>query len=285
VQLWENALVRIGLEITLILLVGIVVRWGIVRLIKRLVRQASRQRTIRNPLRRRAIGLATAWAGARGEQRAAALGSLAISVTTLVVSALVIFSIVAALGYNLTPLFASAGVVGVALGFGAQNLVKDLIAGVGMLVEDQLGVGDEVDMDKASGVVEAVGLRVTRLRDSAGTVWYVRNGEVLRVGNKSQGWSQIVLDIDVAYDTDLEQAKQVVGELARQVAAEPAHAAVIIDPPAVVGVEQVTSSGVTIRVLGTCRTGQNAAIERELRVLIKEAFDRAGIRLAAPAAG
>ena len=110
------------------------------------------------------------------------------------------------------------------IGFGAQNLVKDLISGIGMLMEDQFGIGDVIDMDKASGTVEAVGLRVTRLRDPAGVIWYVRNGEVLRVGNKSKGWSEVVVDIDVDAKADLVAATEVVTRVAAEVAAAPEFA-------------------------------------------------------------
>src|SRR6185312_12287055 len=121
---------------------------------------------------------------------------------------------VAELGYPIGPLIASAGVVGVALGFGAQSLVKDFLSGIFMIFEDQFGVGDVVDVGEASGTIEAVSLRVTRLRDLDGTVWYVPNGEILRVGNKSQNWSRAVVDIGVSYDEDLARAKRVLTDVA-----------------------------------------------------------------------
>ena len=107
------------------------------------------------------------------------------------------------IGINLGPLIAGAGIVGVAVGFGAQSIVKDFLSGMFMLVEDQYGVGDSVDVGLASGTVERMTLRTTILRDTNGSVWYIPNGEIARVGNRSQVWSRAVLDIDVAYDTDL----------------------------------------------------------------------------------
>ena len=101
------------------------------------------------------------------------------------------------LGVNVAPIIASAGILGIALGFGAQSLVKDFLSGIFMIFEDQYGVGDVVDLGEAIGTVEAVSLRVTRLRDVNGTVWYVRNGEILRVGNMSQNWARTVLDVGV----------------------------------------------------------------------------------------
>ena len=135
------------------------------------------------------------------------------------------------LGIDLTPVLASAGVLGVIIGFGAQNLVKDLISGVGMLLEDQFGVGDVIDMDKASGTVEAVGLRVTRLRDPAGVIWYVRNGEVLRVGNKSKGFAEILIDLQVDAEADLAQAQDLVSQVVHSVAHDPSFAERFLRPP------------------------------------------------------
>ncbi|HET9658615.1 MAG TPA: mechanosensitive ion channel domain-containing protein, partial [Kineosporiaceae bacterium] len=135
---------------------------------------------------------------ARREQRARTMGSVLKSLTTGAVAVLLLLMVMQLLGFSVTPLLTGAGIVGVALGFGSQTLVKDFLSGVFMIAEDQYGVGDVVDLGQASGVVEAVGLRVTRLRDVDGTVWYLRNGEVLRVGNRSQGWARAVLDIGVA---------------------------------------------------------------------------------------
>ena len=128
------------------------------------------------------------------------MGSLLKSITSIVIFTIVGITAIAELGYPVGPLIASAGIVGVALGFGAQSLVKDFLSGIFMIFEDQYGVGDSVDLGEAGGTVEAVGLRVTRLRDVEGTVWYVRNGEILRVGNQSQNWARTVLDIPVALE-------------------------------------------------------------------------------------
>ncbi len=119
----------------------------------------------------------------RRTQRAETIASLLCSTVTIILTAVLVVMVLAELGFNILPVVASASIIGVALGFGAQTLVKDFLAGIFMIFEDQYGVGDLVDMEKATGVVEAVGLRVTRLRGEDGTTWYVRNGEVLRVGN------------------------------------------------------------------------------------------------------
>jgi moderate conductance mechanosensitive channel len=174
-------------RIVLLIIAAFVLQRILRRLINRSVRRAiDRPFGSRNQLTQKVID-ATTISAERRKQRLSALGSLAQSIATFVIFAIVILMILAELGYNITTIVAGTTVIAVTIGFGLQSVVKDLVSGVFMLVEDQLGVGDYVDMDMASGVVEAIGLRVTELRSRDGTVWYVRNGEVLRVGNFSQG--------------------------------------------------------------------------------------------------
>ena len=144
-------------------------------------------------------------AATRRVQRARTMGSLLKSISSGVIFTIILMMSISELGYDVAPLIAGAGIIGVALGFGAQSLVKDFLSGIFMIFEDQYGVGDVVDVGEASGTVEAVSLRVTRLRDVNGTVWYVRNGEILRVGNMSQNWARTVLDVGVAYSEDLRE--------------------------------------------------------------------------------
>ncbi|HEY8790394.1 MAG TPA: mechanosensitive ion channel family protein [Actinopolymorphaceae bacterium] len=282
----QHDVVIVIVRVAVLIVLAVILRFVLNRVITRVVGGAS---TVSRPSYRlfggkhaEALAAAQPWRHERQAQRAAALGSFVRSIVAVAIVTVTLFMALNLVGYNLAPLLASAGVVGVALGFGAQNLVKDFLAGVAMLVEDQFGVGDVVDLEKASGTVEAVGLRVTRLRDATGMIWYVRNGEVLRVGNKSQGWSQIMLDVQIAYDQDVDQAREVVDAVVAEVAADPEFAAKIVDLPAVVGIEQVTGSAVTLRVLGTCMTNENFAIQREIRLRLKGAFDREGVRLPAP---
>ena len=197
-----NWLIAKPLAILVLVLLALGVRWFLHRVIDRLV--APRRRGAAEPgaaaaarARRRSSSPRRCSAGRR-VQRAETMGTLLKSITSIVIFAVVGITAIAELGYNIAPLIASAGIVGVALGFGAQSLVKDFLSGIFMIFEDQYGVGDVVDLGEASGTVEAVGLRVTRLRDVDGTVWYVRNGEILRVGNMSQNWARTVLDIPVA---------------------------------------------------------------------------------------
>ena len=170
-------------------------------------------------------------------------------------------------------------------GFGAQNLIKDFIAGIGIILEDQYGVGDVVDLGEASGTVEAVGLRITRLRDVNGVVWYVRNGEILRVGNKSQGFAQVVIDMPVAHDTDLERARTVMQEVADAMYAEEEWAAVLLAEPESLGVEQITAEGVFLRLVVRSTNADQWRVGRELRMRLKERFVAEGFRTPAAAAG
>ena len=150
----------------------------------------------------------------RSKQRAQTLGAVLRSLATITVYFIALVMALGEFNVNLGPLIAGAGIVGVALGFGAQSLVKDFLSGIVMLVEDQYGVGDVVDLGDAAGKVEAVNLRTTQVRDGHGTLWHVPNGEVRRVGNKSQQWARAVLDVDVAYDTDINHAMNVIKRVA-----------------------------------------------------------------------
>ena len=175
------------IRIVLLLIAAFVLQRILIRLIKRSAQRAiDRPLSSRNQMAQKLI-VATTMSAERRRQRLSALSSLAQSTVTFVIFAIVILMILAELGYNITTILAGTTVIAVTVAFGVQSIVKDIFSGVFMLVEDQLGIGDYVDMDVASGVVEAIGLRVTELRGADGTVWYVRNGEVLRVGNFSQG--------------------------------------------------------------------------------------------------
>jgi small conductance mechanosensitive channel len=212
----------------------------------------------------------------RRRQRAEAIGSVLRSFVTAVVFTMAAMLVLGELGFDLGPLLASAGIVGVALGFGAQSLVKDLIAGLFMLLEDQYGVGDSVDLGDASGVVETVGLRVTTVRDSRGVLWYVRNGEIIRVGNKSQGWAMVVIDIPVGF-VNSEQASSVLRTAALALADEPEHATEFLEPPDVIGVEQLTVDGAVIRTIAKTTADGQPVVQRELRRRLSDALDSSGL--------
>lgn len=284
-----------------VLVLALGLRFAVAKVITRLAGRAGDshrpKRLFAGARAARVVAATAPWRNERQQQRAQAMASLLKSLATVIISLVAVFMVLDVLGYDLAPLLASAGVVGVALGFGAQNLVKDFLAGVCMLLEDQFGVGDIVDMEKASGQVESVGLRVTRLRDDSGVIWYVRNGEVLRLGNKSQGWSPVSLDIQIANDEDLYRAADLANTVAAELAGDEQFKGVVIEVPTVVAIEPVlkpagsdldgdTAEGdgeaLTLRVRGTCATNRQYGIQRELHRRIQEAFDAGGIRTPVP---
>ena len=190
--------------------------------------------------------------------------------------------VLSTVGIDLAPLLAGAGIAGIALGFGAQSLVKDCIAGLFMLLEDQYGIGDVIDLGEAIGVVEEISLRTTVLRSLDGTVWHVPNGVVQRVGNLSQLWSVAVLDVDVAYDSDVSVASELLRQAADEVCASDDYVDQIVEPPQVLGVEALAADGVTLRLTVKVKPGKQWALQRALRQRIKAVFDEAGIEIPFP---
>jgi small conductance mechanosensitive channel len=225
------------------------------------------------------IFLSTGEVNVRAAARAQTIAAVLRSICTGVIWTFALIYILGALGLNLGPIIAGAGVAGVALGFGAQSLVRDFLSGMFMLIEDQFGVGDVIDVGEASGTVEAVTLRVTRLRDQNGTVWHVPNGEIRRVGNKSQQWARAVLDVAVAPTADLEKAAALIAEAADEVWAGDAARPDVLDHPEVLGIEYLGPDAATIRVHGRTRPGAQWRVSRLLRVRIAEKLTEAGIDL------
>jgi moderate conductance mechanosensitive channel len=213
----------------------------------------------------------------RRERRATALAGLASSVVTAVVWTIAVMMILDQFGFALAPVLASAGIVGIALGFGAQDLVKDFLSGVFILAEDQYGLGDVVDVGEASGVVEGVTLRSTRVRDVNGTLWHIPNGEIRRVGNQSQGWARSLLDVEVAYDTDLASATEAILAVATTMSHEQPWDALFLEEPEMWGVERLGPESVSLRLVIKVVPGEQWRISRELRRRIKEELDRLGI--------
>jgi moderate conductance mechanosensitive channel len=269
-----------ALQIVLILVMAALVLRFVRRLIHRAVLRAKDPDAGTGPLRRKRTtteeqpGFAL-----RRAQRADALGALLTSVVTVVVWVLATFLVLAEIGVNLAPLVAGAGVVGLAVGFGAQDLVSDFLSGVFMLAEDQFGVGDIVDVGEASGVVEGVTLRTTKIRDVEGTLWHVPNGEIRRVGNSSQQWARSLLDIGVAYDTDVDMAIDVIEAVAGAMADEEGYRDKFLDAPDVWGVQSLGADSVDIRLVIKTEPGAQWAISRELRRRLKAAFDATGIEI------
>jgi moderate conductance mechanosensitive channel len=272
----------------LLLLMG-VIRWTLHRLVDRVVARAEDgvlpDRVSRFGMRGKAAQQATARDLAtqtRRVQRAKTMGDLLKSVITGLLIAVFGTMILSELGVNIAPIIASAGIIGIALGFGAQSLVRDFLSGVFMIFEDQYGVGDVVDLGEASGTVEAVSLRVTRLRDLNGTVWYVPNGAVVRVGNMSQNWARAVVDVNVGYHEDLVRAQRVLREVAHDLWEDEDFKDLIIEEPEVTGVEVFGPESVTIRVLLKTAPMEQWGVARALRQRLKARFDHEGIEIPLP---
>ena len=218
----------------------------------------------------------------RAAARAQTIGSVLRSLSTAVVYSIAAVTVLGELGINLGPLVASAGIAGVAIGFGAQSLVKDFLSGFFMLAEDQYGVGDIIDVGEAKGTVEAVGLRTTRLRDVEGTVWHVPNGQITRVGNKSQEWARALLDVSVSYDTDLRAAENIIKEVADSMWHDPEWSGRLLEEPEIWGVENLGTDGIDIRMGIKTRPSEQFKVMRELRTRLKERFDHEGIQTSSP---
>ena len=219
---------------------------------------------------------------ARRVQRAETMGSVMRSSAALVVGIVVLTVVANINGWDLGPVLASAGVAGVALGFGAQTLVKDFISGIFMLIEDQYGVGDVVDLGAATGTVEAIGLRVTQIRDLSGTLWYVRNGEVLRVGNMTQGWSKARVEVLVPPDHDVGRATDLLRRVGQEIAADDELAPYLLADAEITAYEDLTAEAVKLRLMVKTAPARQWEVQRVLRARIKDLFEAQGVVLALP---
>jgi moderate conductance mechanosensitive channel len=289
-QLSQAADVIIGkpLAILGLVLLAFVVRFVLHRLVDRLVSRAeegvlpskvSRLGRRRNAQVQAAEAARDVAQANRRVQRAKTMGDLLKSIVTGVLIAIFGTMILSEIGVNIAPIIASAGIVGLALGFGAQSLVKDFLSGIFLIFEDQFGVGDVVDEGEASGTIEAVSLRVTRLRDLNGTVWYVPNGEILRVGNMSQNWARAVVDVGIGYDEDIARVTDVLQDIAHDLWIDEDFKDVIVEEPEVTGVEAITPDAISLRVLVKTLPMEQWGVARELRQRIKARFDHEGIEI------
>ncbi|MFJ6566121.1 mechanosensitive ion channel family protein [Streptomyces sp. NPDC091292] len=273
-QNWSTWL-SIGLRIVLILAIAVVLRVVIRRAITKLIDRMNR--TVQ------AVD-GTALGGLlvnveRRRQRSQAIGSVLRSVASFLILGTAALMVLGTFQINLAPLLASAGVAGVAIGFGARNLVTDFLSGVFMILEDQYGVGDTIDAGVASGEVIEVGLRVTKLRGDNGEIWYVRNGEVKRIGNLSQGWSTAGVDVTVRPDEDLDRVQEKLIEVGAAMAKDEPWNERLWGPVEVLGLDSVLLDQMVVRVSAKTMPGKSLSVERELRWRIKRAFDEAGIRI------
>jgi small conductance mechanosensitive channel len=272
---WSDWLAT-GLRIALILCVAVVLRFLVRRAISRFVARLHRNADAEasgNALRGLLVN------AERRRQRSAAIGSVLRSVASIVIMGTALLIVLSALGIDLAPLLASAGVAGVAIGFGARNLVTDVLTGMFMLLEDQYGVGDRIDAGEASGTVLEIGLRVTKLRGDDGEIWYVRNGEIKRVGNLSQGWATAALDVQVRSAADIDEVYAAITAAGEELAKTEPWDEQLWDHVEVLGLDSVTLESMVVRVSAKTMPGKALAVERELRLRIKRALDRRGIEI------
>ncbi|MGW1892446.1 mechanosensitive ion channel family protein [Streptomyces sp. NPDC002004] len=284
------ALIGIPLRIAVIVIVLAVVRWVAKRAIARVVRHIlepsagdSDSGQVRRPGRGPTVlRRDRSHTRQRREQRARTIGSVLSSTVTIVLFLVGVAMVLDQVGIALGPVLASAGVVGLAIGFGAQSLVADYLSGLLIMIEDQYGVGDSVDLGEAVGEVEHIGLRLTHVRDLNGGLWHIRNGEILRVRNDSQDWARAVLDIAVAYDANLDAVYRVLEDTGRALREDPSFTDLLLEDPSVWGVQSLDADGVVVRLAARTAPLQQWAVTRELRHRVKEALDEAGIDIPLP---
>nr|WP_240666036.1 mechanosensitive ion channel domain-containing protein [Agromyces sp. LHK192] len=268
------------ISIILIVVIALLIRWVLHFVIDRVVQQivtgVKKKQDVTDTQALQASPLATV----RLVQRTRTLGSVLTNIVNVTIGIIVVLMIVATLNPNILGSFALlSAAIGAGLGFGAQNIVKDVLNGLFMVIEDQVGVGDVVDLGPATGIVEEVNVRVTKIRDVNGTLWFVRNGEILRVGNMSQGWARVILDVAVPYDADIEAVEATLMKTATEFAQTPKWRSRILEKPEIWGLESISSEAMVIRVVVKVRTSSKDDIARELRVRIKNALDAMDVKL------
>jgi moderate conductance mechanosensitive channel len=259
------------------LIFQLVFTWAIRRLVRRTAENARRERLLNDRKAVRTAELTQILMTQRTEQRANAIGTLLTSIVAAIVWGIALLTVLPLLGIDIAPLLASAGVIGVALGFGAQTLVKDYLSGIFIIVEDQYGIGDVVDLGPVVGTVEEVALRYTQVRDLSGVVWYVRNGEILRVANRSQGWTLAIVDIPVPYDVNLGTVRDIVERVSADMDSDPVFDEILLGPPQFAGVESVSGEAMVVRITAKSVPEQQVPLARAIRERVKLAFDRSGI--------
>ncbi|MCH1883449.1 mechanosensitive ion channel domain-containing protein [Agrococcus sp. ARC_14] len=274
---WERWGAPIGV---LLVIVGAFIAYAIVKAIvgrvvhevvtgvKRKADAADTEALVNSPL-----------AQVRVVQRTRAIGSVLNTLAAWLIGAFGLILILSILGVDPASLVAMAGFLGAAAGIGAQGVIKDFLNGLFMVFEDQLGIGDTVDLGEASGIVESVGIRVTQVRDVNGTLWYVRNGEIIRVGNESQGWARVVIDQAVPYESDIDAVTQRLIDVATDLSEDVAWLGRIIDKPAVWGIESVSAEAVVVRLVVKTRASAKYDVARELRRRVKDGLDDLGVTL------
>lgn len=284
--LWEGIVTFVQTNEAVFRIAGVIVgavilRWvlliSIRRVVDRVVSGVKKAQAVEHTVELSASPLHAV----RVVQRTRTIGSVLRNIVTWSIVAVAIVLILSELNFSVTALIASAGVLGAALGFGAQSLVKDMLNGLFMVFEDQLGVGDIVSLQSTQGpvdgVVESVGVRVTQVRDVHGTLWFVRNGEIITVGNKSQGWARVIIDLPAPYTSNVDEVQEVMLRTATELADEPEYKRKVLEAPEIWGIESVSAEALVIRLVMKVRTADQFDIARVLRLRLKLALDQLGV--------
>src|SRR3712207_3939759 len=256
-QIWQVPITVAGTIVGAVV-ARLILQYVIQRVVDRLVNGFKRRQNIEDTTALNASPLAAA----RIVQRPRTLGLVLSNIVTTVLVVLALLIILTTLVPNVTGAFALiTAALGAGLGFGAQNIIKDVLNGLFMVVEDQLGIGDVVDLGPATGVVENVGIRVTQTRDVNGTLWFVRNGEIMRVGNMSLGWSRVTLDLAVPYDADVDAVQKRMLATATELAEDPKWKPLVLDKPEIWGIESISAEAVIVRIVIKTRSGEKRSEE------------------------
>lgn len=273
---WPETALSLGTVLLVTLLLRVVLRRTIRIGVGASLSLADRHRDAKGATER-VLTKITGAADDRHQARVRTVGSVLRNAVDVVLVVLVTLTILMILGIPLEPVLAASGIGGIALAFGAQSLVKDYISGILMILEDQFGVGDLIDTGEVVGTVEEVGLRVTKLRDASGQAWYVRNGEIQRVGNQSQGWSTAVVDVPIAAGEDPAQAIEVLKGVVTEVCTGDQYADVLLDEPDVAGVNEVRPGAIVLRITAKTAPNRQWALQRDLLARSVDALHAAGI--------
>jgi small-conductance mechanosensitive channel len=269
-------------QVLLIIVFAVAIRFALQYVIRRLVdRVVNGVKKKQNAQDTQAL-LSSPLAAVRVVQRTRTLGSVLTNLVTAIIVITATLSIVVTINPDITGAFALiTAALGAGLGFGAQNIVKDVLSGLFIVAEDQIGVGDVVDLGPATGVVEDVGIRITKIRDVNGTLWFVRNGEILRVGNMSQGWSRVIIDLGVPTDSDLDAVQEKMLEAATALATDAKWRTRILERPEIWGIESIAEESIHIRIAMKTRSAAKDDVARELRARLRSAVDSLGVQVPA----
>jgi len=264
----------VPLRILLIVVAAVVAIAVLTALIRKTVARVVTRASERNGVLIRGLP-----ADERAVQRARTAGTLSVNVVVWVIAAVAISLVLGVLGVDLTGILASAGVLAAVLAFGAQNIIKDVLAGLFMVFEDQIGIGDAVDTGTVAGVVEAVGIRVTQVRDVTGTLWFVRNGEISRIGNGSRMWRRVIVDLVLAPETSVEEAREAVLGAMREVAQSPQAAPRVLEEPSSWEIQSFDGGSVALRFVVRTRADAFDELARMFRARVREVVLERGFEL------